>query len=71
MQIEIGRFDRRTAQVPVRFSHEGVSHERFVNACLKPDGSHDRKATAARVDEVALGVAVKIETGKISNPPAL
>ena len=63
MQFEIGKFDRATGQVPVTFTHQGVTHERFVNACLTADGKHDRKATAARVDEVALGVAAKIEVG--------
>jgi hypothetical protein len=71
MEIAIGRFDRRTGQVPVTFSHAGVSHVRQVNACLKPDGSNDRKATAARIEEVALGVERKIELGVIGNNTTL
>src|SRR3546814_1024467 len=68
MDITIGRFDRRTGTVPVTFSHEGVVHTRPVNACLTASGRHDRKATSARVDEVALGVREKIAAGVITNP---
>lgn len=71
MEFEIGKFDRATEQVPVTFDHAGVTHQRMVNACLTPAGRFDAKATAARVEQVALGVAAKIEAGKLGNSPPL
>jgi urease beta subunit len=49
------------------FEHKGVTHYREVNACLDEDGAYDEEATAARVVDVARGVAVKIELGVIVN----
>jgi hypothetical protein len=69
MQITIGKFDRSSSSVPVTFEHKGVRHERSVNACLTDKGRYDEEATAARVDDVAAGVAHKIELGVITNPP--
>lgn len=69
MQIQIGRLDRRTGQVSVLFTDGDFAHARFVNACFREDGSHDRKATAARVAEVAQGVAAKRASGAFNLPP--
>jgi len=68
MKITIGKFRTATGTVPVTFEHEGVRHRRDVNACLTDAGKFNAKATAARVEEVALGVAHKIELGVIANP---
>lgn len=65
MKTTIGKFDAATKTVPVTFSHNGVRHRRSVNACLDEAGKFDADATAARVGEVAAGVAYKIETGLI------
>lgn len=68
MNVKVGRFDKATRTVPVTFTSGDIVHERRVNACLKPDGSHDSKATKLRVAEVARGVAVKIGLGVIAAP---
>ncbi len=68
MKITIGAFDATTRTVAVRFEHDDVTHDRPVNACLDKAGGYDAKATAARVDQVALGVAAKIELGVITTP---
>ncbi len=65
MKISIGAFDATTRTVAVTFEHDGVRHERAVNACLDAKGGYDASATAARVDEVARGVEYKIEAGVI------
>ncbi|PKP98001.1 MAG: hypothetical protein CVT74_12350 [Alphaproteobacteria bacterium HGW-Alphaproteobacteria-13] len=74
MQITIGKYDPASRSVPVTFVGEGpagdVTHSRRVNAVLTAAGKYDRKATAARVEEVARGVAAKIAAGVITNPPA-
>lgn len=69
MQISIGKFDKETHQVAVTFEHEGVTFSRPVNACLTASGAYDKKATAARCEEVARGVLVKMEAGLIQNAP--
>lgn len=63
MQTEIGKFDPATGQVPVRFSDGDWSHARPVNAVLTKAGKYDRTATAARVADVAQGVAHKRALG--------
>lgn len=63
MKTTIGKFDPETGTVPVTLKHEGITHSRRVNACLDDAGAYDAKATAARVDEVAIGVAAKITLG--------
>lgn len=65
----IGKFDRDTRSVPVTFISGDIVHKRSVNAVLTSDGSYDKAATKARVDEVGLGVAHKIGLGVITNPP--
>lgn len=73
MKISIGAFDAATRTVAVTFEHDGVRHERAVNACLDAKGGYDAAATAARVDEVARGVEYKIAAGVIAataTPPS-
>jgi len=67
MKFTIGKFDPETGSVPVKFSHDGVKHERSVNACFDEDGLFDAAATKARVGEVAAGVEHKIALGVIAN----
>jgi hypothetical protein len=69
MSITIGTFDPATRTVPVTFVRGDVIHERAVNAVLDEDGAYDAEATAERVDEVARGVACKVDAGAITNPP--
>lgn len=66
MDIAIGPLDETTRQVAVRFRDAGVTHDRRINACYDADGQYDEQATAARVQEVARGVAVKIALGVIA-----
>lgn len=66
LKISIGTFEADTRAVPVIFTSGEIEHKRNVNAVVKTDGSYDRVATKARVDEVALGVAHKIALGVIT-----
>lgn len=68
LKIKIGAYDSTLRNVPVTFTSGDIKHERTVNAVLKADGSYDKTATKARVDEVALGVAHKIGLGVITVP---
>jgi hypothetical protein len=70
MKTTIGDYDAATKTVPVTFEEGDVTHERSVNACHDEAGSYDATATAARVADVARGVAVKIGLGVITNKPA-
>ncbi|MCW2410872.1 MULTISPECIES: hypothetical protein [unclassified Sphingobium] len=70
LEIRVGALDRASATVPVTFTQGDIVHRRAVNAVLKNDGTHDRPATIARVDEVARGVAEKIRIGIIAAPPS-
>jgi hypothetical protein len=63
MEITTGAYDKATRTVAVTFAHNGVTHHRPVNAVLNARGQCDHKATAARVEEVALGIAHKIGMG--------
>lgn len=69
MNIKIGAFDPEKRVVPVTFTSGEVEHKRDVNAALKSDGSYDKAATKARVEEVARGVEQKIALGVIVNAP--
>lgn len=69
LAMKIGTFNVETRTVPVTFTSGEIVHKRDVNAVLKNDGSYDRAATKARVEEVAQGVAHKINLGVITNPP--
>lgn len=66
MEVSIGRYDKATGTVTATFTEGEIVHKRRVNACLTASGSYDSKATAARVGEVALGVAAKIAAGAIT-----
>lgn len=68
LKIKIGAFDANTRSVPVTFTSGDIKHERSVNAVLKDDGTFDKAATKARVDEVARGVAHKIGLGVLTAP---
>ncbi len=67
MEIKPGACDKKAKTIAVTFEHNGVSHTRNVNYCLSAKGSYDAEATAARLEEVALGVQNKIELGVITN----
>lgn len=69
MKTTIGPYNSLTKSVTATFEHNGVTHERSVNACHTEKGGYDKKATAARIEEVANGVAVKIDMGVITNTP--
>lgn len=66
MNITPGAYDETSRTVSVLFEHGGVAYTRTVNACYDADGQYDEQATAARVQEVARGVAVKIALGVIA-----
>jgi len=68
LTIKIGAFDSGSRSVPVTFTGGDIKHERRVNAVLKEDGTYDKAATKARVDDVARGVAHKIGLGVIAVP---
>lgn len=70
MSIHVGALDSTTKTVPVTFTLGKIAHKRRVNAVIKPNGTHDRAATVARVDEVARGVAEKIRIGIITATPS-
>lgn len=65
LTTKIGAFNSETNTVPVTFTSGDIVHNRDVNAVLKATGSYDKSATAARVAEVARGVAAKIGLGVI------
>lgn len=69
LTTKIGRFDSATRRVAVTFTAGDIVHNRHVNAVTDANGKYDRKATAARVEEVARGVAQKISLGVIVAPP--
>ncbi len=65
LKTKIGAFDAASGTVPVTFTAGAIVHSRRVNAVVA-GGKYDAKATKARVAEVALGVAAKIELGVIA-----
>lgn len=69
MNITIGEHDAASRTVTATFASGDVVHQRSVNACYDKSGGYDPTATAARVDEVGRGVAVKIGLGVIANDP--
>lgn len=69
LTTKIGAFDSESRTVPVTFTSGEIKHERRVNAVLKDDGTYDKAATKARVEEVARGVAHKISQGVITITP--
>lgn len=54
--------------IRVRFtdSETNVTHERDVNVVFDENGDYDSTATAARIEEVAVGVGEKIKVGALS-----
>lgn len=70
LTFRIGAFNAETRAVPVTFTSGEIVHKRDVNAVQKADGSYDKVATQARVEEVAMGVAHKIAAGVIAAAPA-
>lgn len=68
MDINIGAFNEVTRMVPVTFTKDAVVYHRDVRACLDALGKYDKAATAKRVDEVSLGVGLKISLGVITMP---
>lgn len=72
ISYQISKFaaDRRT--VSVTFTSGEIVHKRDVNAVVDGQGAYDKAATKTRVEDVARGVAQKIELGIIGVPePAL
>ncbi len=69
LTTKIGAFDSATKTVTVTFTAGEIVHTRDVNAVLKSSGAYDKTATAARVAEVANGVAAKIGLGVIKVAP--
>lgn len=68
LTYKIGAFDSTKRSVPVTFTSGDIIHKRDVNAVTKDDGAYDKTATKARVEEVAKGVAAKIDLGVIAVP---
>lgn len=68
MRSSIGNFIGVDRTVSVTFKDGTFTHKRTVNAVLKPDGSYDKAATKARVEEVAQGLARKREAGALKVP---
>ena len=56
--------------MPVTFAAGDLHHARMVNAVIGADGRYDRKATRARIAEVAAGVAHKFALGLLAAPDA-
>lgn len=69
MKITIGAFQAALRTVQVTFKDGDFVHTRTVNAVTDIDGSYDKAATKARVDEVAQGVAAKRARGVFHVPP--
>ena len=69
LTTKIGAFDSATKTVSVTFTAGEIVHTRDVNAVLKSSGAYDKAATAARVEQVANGVAAKIGLGVIKVAP--
>lgn len=66
LTYEIGAYDSDKRSVPVTFTSGEIEHNRSVNAVLDDNGTYDQAGTKARVEEVARGVAAKIELGVIT-----
>jgi hypothetical protein len=69
MKWTINSVNAAAGTVSVTFEDAGVTHTRDVNACLNAKGKYDAAATQTRIEDVARGVAVKIASGAIANPP--
>lgn len=69
MRIRRSPPDLDAGTVEVRFSHAGVSHTRDVRLVRFPDGTLDQAATEDRIQQLADGIAVKIDAGAIQPVP--
>ncbi len=63
MKTKIGALDKASVTVDVLFTKGERSLRRAVNAVMTDAGDYDRAATKARVEDVARGVAAKMEAG--------
>ncbi|MBV8973102.1 MAG: hypothetical protein JO290_12515 [Sphingomonadaceae bacterium] len=68
MRTAIGPFRAIDRSVTVTFTDDGFSHTRHVTAALDEHGAYDAAGTAARVDQVAAGVAHKRDLGLFDKP---
>ncbi len=71
VSFEIGPYSSDTRTVAVTFTSGTLTHQRPVNAVLKETGEYDKAATRTRVEDVARGVAVKIQSGAITDADAV
>ncbi|KAF0115496.1 MAG: hypothetical protein FD163_2539 [Hyphomonadaceae bacterium] len=62
METKILGVSKKDQSVKVRFTLGGISTTRFMNAVFV-DGKMDKPATEARIEELARGIAKKIERG--------
>lgn len=69
MKITKGKFDPTTRIIPVTFAEGAIRHTRAINAVVKDDGSLDKEATQAIIEDQARGVAYKIAIGVIRAEP--
>ncbi len=68
LTTKIGTFKTGRRTVPVTFTVGDIVHKRDVNAVIGANGKYDAKATKVRIEEVARGVAEKINIGVIVTP---
>lgn len=66
MNITIGDYNSNTGFVSVTFEYNNITHTRDVRAVVDNDG-YNSSLTSQRIDEVALGVRVKIDNGIVIN----
>lgn len=57
----VGQVNNSTGTVSVTFSSGEITHTRDINIVRNQAGKYDPAATALRINEVARGVAAKIE----------
>lgn len=67
MKTTIAPYEADARTVTVTFEQDGIIHTRTVNACFDDAGTYDDAATAERVEDVARGVANKIQLGILKN----
>lgn len=67
MTITPGAYDADNGTIEVTFEKGDFKHTRKINAVKDGTGTYDEAGTAARIDEVAAGVAVKMGLGVIRN----
>ena len=62
----LGKFQAGSGLIDISFRDGAWRHKRQLRAVLDPAGNLDRKATKARADELAAGVARKRALGIIA-----